>query len=172
MKSFIYRSMMLSALVLLVGTFAMAQTETFSDTNADYTFALPDAKWKMTVKPSATSPNVEYVFGDRIDGHLEVRKISIGKDELVGELIQNGEEQKLQFLPGYIAGKNENFAGKLKGIVFNYEYVRAGKSMAGRFYYLRSGDTTLYVVRFTGLKESLRTMRNQTDSIARTFGVK
>ena len=70
MKSFIVRSLILSALVMLVGTFAMAQNETFSDTNADYTFAVPDAKWKMTVKPSATSPNVEYVFGDRVEGHL------------------------------------------------------------------------------------------------------
>lgn len=150
---------------------AFAQTSLFSDPNVDYTFELPDAKWKMTAKPSATNPNVEYVYGDRLDGHLTVRKQTIAKDTMLADVI-NDDEQKRQFLPGYVGGKQETFAGKLKGTVFNFEYVNAGRSMGGRYYFLRANDTTVYILRFAGQKDSLRSLRNQTDSIARTFAVK
>jgi hypothetical protein len=44
--------------------------------------------------------------------------------------------------------------------------------MSGRFYFLKADDTTVYILRFTGLRDGLRTIRNQVDSIARTFKVK
>lgn len=162
-------------LSLFLGLFlafsAFAQTQTFTDANADYTFDLPNETWKMTVKPSAISPNVEYVYGDRKDGHLEVRKLALKSGDLLSDLIAD-EEQKLQFLPGYVAGKEENFGGNLRGTVFNYEYVRAGRNMSGRFYFLKANDSTVYVLRFTGERDKLRAIRNYTDSIARTFEVK
>lgn len=159
------------SVVAILALSAFGQNEAFSDPSVDYSFALPDAKWKMTVKPSATSPNVEYVYSDRTDGHLEVRKLTIAKNSILTDVIQD-EEQKLQFRPGYVAGKEENFVGHLRGSVFNFEYVAAGRSMAGRFYFLKVNETTIYLLRFTGQKDTLRSIRNQTDSIARTFAVK
>lgn len=150
---------------------AFSQDSSFSDANAEYTFDLPDAKWKMTVKPSATSPNVEYVYGDRSDGYLGIRKLTVGKNDVMTDIIQ-GEEQKLQFQSGFVAGKQETFSGRLKGTVFNYEYVSSGRNMSGRFYFLRVNETTVYLIRFTGQKDSLRSLRAQTDSIARSFAVK
>jgi hypothetical protein len=150
---------------------ASAQNETFSAPNVEYSFVLPDAMWKMTVKPSDTNPNVEYVYGERTDGHLEVRKLAARKEMLTTDVIQD-EEQKLQFLPGYVAGKEENFAGRYRGVIFNYEYVRAGKPMSGRMYFLRVNDTVVYALRFSGKKDNLRSIQNQTDSIARTFEIK
>jgi hypothetical protein len=44
--------------------------------------------------------------------------------------------------------------------------------MSGRFYFLKADDKTVYVLRFTGQRDKLRSVRNQTDSIARTFGLK
>lgn len=160
------------ALSFVFAVCALAQSSTFSDTNVDFTFELPEPIWKMVVKPTAGNPNVEYAYGDRLDGHLEIRKVSIRETELVSELIQRDQEQKLQFLPGYVAGKEEPFAGTFKGRAFNYEFTRFGKPMSGRFYYLKTDDTTVFVLRFTGLKDKLRLIRNQTDSIARTFKMK
>ena len=157
--------------VIFAAVAANAQGSSFSDPNVDYTFDLPDAKWKMTVKPSATSPNVEYVFVDRSDGHLGIRKLTVGKNDVMSDIIQD-EEQKLQFLSGFVAGRQETFTGKLKGAIFNYEYVSSGRNMSGRFYFLRANETTVYLLRFTGQKDSLRSLRAQTDSIARTFAVK
>jgi len=150
---------------------AMAQTDGFSNANVDYRFDVPDERWKMTVKPSATSPNVEYVFVDRNDGHLEVRRLSVARNAILADVIRD-EEQKLQFLPGYIAGRDENFAGRLRGSIFNFEFVRAGRPMSGRFYFLRASDDTVYVLRFTGFRDKLRSIRNQTDSMGRTFDLR
>jgi hypothetical protein len=148
-----------------------AQSDVFSDPSVEYSFDIPDERWKMTVKPSATKPNVEYVFIDRNDGHLEVRRVTVAKDAILGDIVRD-EEQKLQFLPGYVAGRDENFSGKLRGSIFNFEFVRAGRPMAGRFYFLRPNETTIYVLRFTGYRDKLRSIRNQTDSMGRTFEVK
>ena len=147
------------------------QASSFTDSSVDYTFEVPDDRWKMTVKPSATKPNVEYVFVDRNDGHLEVRKIAVAKDALLGDIVR-AEEEKLQFLPGYVAGRDENFSGRLRGSIFNYEFVRGGRPMSGRFYFLKANDNTIYVLRFTGFRDKLRSIRNQTDSMARTFEIK
>ena len=159
------------ALGVLFAFPAFAQTANFSDVNVDYTFELPEATWKQTVKPSTTSPNVEYVYGDRSNGRLEVRRILIKADDLLGDIIKT-EEQRLQFQPGYVAGKQEDFKGSLGGKVFNYEYINSGRNMSGRFYFLKADNKTIYVLRFTGQRDKLRSVRNQTDSIARTFSLK
>jgi len=165
-------TILFSVILSLFAVFsAAAQTETFSDPNAEYVFVVPDAAWKMTVKPSTMSPNVEYVYHDRQDGHLEVRKLQFKPGDLLNDVIRS-EEDKLQFLPGYVAGKEEKFAGNLTGTVFNYEFVRAGRNMSGRFYFLKSGTADIYVLRFTGERDKLRAIRNYTDSIARTFNLK
>lgn len=171
MKSKSIFLILLLAVALCSAAPALAQVEMFTDPAVDYTFQIPESTWKMTVKPSATSPNVEYVYGDRLDGHLEVRKLAVAKDAILSDIVQ-AEEQKLQFRPGYVAGKEENFAGRVRGTVFNFEFVASGRSMAGRFYFLKFNETTVYVLRFTGQKDSIRGIRNQTDLIARTFGVK
>ena len=163
------------ALLVVTLVFSAAtygQGDVFSSPNTDYTFKLPDAKWKMTVSPSATSPNVEYVFGDRLNGHLQIRRLSVQKTEILNDLVRNIEEPKLQFLDGFIAGNDETFRGKLSGLIFNFDYIKDNRDMSGRFYYLRTNDTTVYVLRFTGFQASMRSLRGDTDSIARTFSMK
>ena len=165
-------SFLVTSLLALISAFsAFAQTAAFSDPNVEYGFDIPDDRWKMTAKPSSTKPNVEYVFVDRNDGHLEVRRLAVAKDAIMADVVRD-EEQKLQFLPGYVAGRDENFSGRLRGTVFNFEFVRAGRPMSGRFYFLRAADNTIYVIRFTGYRDKLRSIRHQTDSIGRTFEIR
>lgn len=171
MKAYKLSFILLAAVVFLTALPAAAQGDMFSDPAVDYSFSIPEAKWKMTAKPSATNPNVGYVYGDRLDGHLEVRKLVVPQDSIMTDIIQK-EEQKMQFRDGFVAGKEETFAGRLRGTVYNFEYVSAGRNMSGRFYFLKANDTTIYVLRFVGQKDSLRSIRNQTDQIARSFSVK
>ncbi len=158
-------------LVLLLTTITVFAQKDFENANVDYTFEIPNDTWKITVEPSEFSPNVELVYEYKKDGHLEIRKMKVEPNTLFGEIIRE-EEPALQFLPGYVAQKEENFRGAYTGRVFNYEYVRSGRPMSGRFYYLKIDDSTIYVLRFTGMKEKLRSIRNETDSIARTFKIK
>lgn len=171
MKSSKFSLLFSVVLSLFLAFSTYAQSETFSDPNVDYSFDVPNATWKVTAKPSQTSPNVEYVYGDRSGGYLEVRKLSVKAGDIMSDIV-TGEEEKLKFLQGYVAGKEENFAGNLRGTVFNFEFIRSGRPMSGRFYFLRANPTTVYVLRFTAQKEKLITIRNQTDSIARTFEIK
>lgn len=160
-----------TAFIALLVCGAAAQGTVFNDPAVEYTFAVPDDKWTMVVKPSATNPSVEYVYGDRRDGYFTIRKLTVGKDSVISDVIQD-EAQSVQFRPGYVANKDENFTGKLRGTVFNFEYVAASRPMSGRYYFLRADPTTVYVLRFTGAKDSMRSLRTQTDMIARSFSVK
>ncbi len=171
MKSHKFSFVVFVSLLALACLSAVAQTEVFNDPTVDYTFTVPEEKWKMTVKPSATSPNVEYVYGDRSDGHLEIRRLTVPKDSVMTDVVQD-EEKRVQFRQGFVAGREENFTGKLRGAIYNFEYVAAGRNMSGRFYFLKANDTTVYILRFTGKKDAIRSLRNQTDSIARTFGIR
>lgn len=157
---------MILAFVAAFAVNGIAQTTTFSDPLVEYTFELPDARWKVVGK----SPYLNVVFGTAKEGDLEIRRVSASANKPLTDVIRDDEE-KLQFNPGYVAGKEENFSGALRGSIFNYEYVKAGRNMAGRFYYLRSGEN-VYVLRFTGYTNNLRSLRTQTDIIARTFQIK
>ncbi len=155
-------------LLLTVSTFAQPK---FSDPDVEYEFLVPSSDWKMIAEPSEYSRNVEYVYKDKSQAHLQIRKMTVQRDELFSEIIRD-EELKLQFVPGYVAGKQENFKGALEGMVFNYEFVRSGRNMSGRSYFLKSDPVTVYLLRFTGEKGILRLTRPDTDSIARSFRLK
>lgn len=170
MKRFIYSFVFAVSLSLLLALSAAAQSSTFSDKNVEYTFDLPEPIWKMNLKPTEKDPNPEYIYGDRQNGYLRIQKVTVKPTDLLADLVKE-TDVKLQFKPGYVAGKDENFAGKLSGKVSNYEYVQSGKNMSGRVYFLKADDTTVYVLHFTGLRDQLRPIRNQIDSIARTFKV-
>jgi hypothetical protein len=43
--------------------------------------------------------------------------------------------------------------------------------MSGRYYFLAANDSLVYVLRFTGPTDGLRSLRVQTDQIARSFKV-
>jgi hypothetical protein len=161
-----------SLLVLFAASSVFAQGWTFSDANVDFSFDLPDAKWKLTVKPNATSQKTELVYGDRREGLLEVRKADVQKDDSMTDIIDNDEQKHRQFMQGYVMGRVENFSGRLRGAVANFEFVASGRNMSGRYYFLRAGENTVYVLRFTGPADGLRSLRVQTDQIARTFNVK
>ena len=69
-------------------------------------------------------------------------------------------------------GKEEKFAGRLSGVTVSYEFIRTAKPMIGRIYYLQADNRTIYALRFSGLRDKLPRIRNQTDLIARSFKLK
>jgi hypothetical protein len=71
-----------------------------------------------------------------------------------------------------VAGKEEPFKGRLDGVTVSYEFVKTGKPMMGRIYYLQADNRTIYALRFSGLRDKLSRIRNQTDLIARSFKIK
>ena len=144
----------------------------YSHDKVEYTFELPSPTWKSIIEPDAAHEHPEFVYGDRLDGYLTIRKEIVDPGTTAGELARRDQDLKLRFLPGFVEGKQEPFNGRLDGVTMSYEFVRTGKPMLGRTYYLQVDNRTIYALRFTGLKDKLGRIRNQTDLIARTFKIK
>lgn len=157
--------------VALMSPAVLAQ-QTYTHEKVDYTFDLPSAVWKVILEPDAGHEHPEFVYGDRLDGYLTIRKEIIDAGTSASEVARRDADLKLRFLPGFIQGKEEPFKGRLEGVTMSYEFVRTGKPMLGRTYYLQADARTIYAIRFTGLKDKLMRIRNQTDLIARTFKTK
>ncbi len=164
---------LLACCLLVAASAAVAQAqEKFADDNVEYTLELPNAVWKATSRPDSVHQHVEFVNGDRMDGYLRIRKETVEHEEKPAGLAERDADLKLRYKSGYVGGKQEPFAGRLRGVTFGYEYTEGGKLMAGRIYYLQADAHTVYTLHFTGLREKLQRNRNQTDSIARSFSLK
>ena len=161
---------MLFALVLFAPV--AAQSVSFTDDNVDYKLELPSPTWRVVSRPDDLQQVAEFVFGDRLDGYLRIHKQMVEAGSSPSDLADSYKNEKLQFKPGYVDGKQEDFVGYLNGVTLSYEYTYAGKPMVGRIYYLQADTRTIYVLHFTGLRDKLARIRNQTDSIARSFALK
>lgn len=160
------------ALAVAAASAAPRAQEVFSDENVEYTLELPNATWRATSRPDSVHQHVEFVYGDRMDGYLRVRREVVEGEAKPDELARRDADLKLRYRPGYVGGKLDNFAGRLSGVTFGYEYTESGKQMAGRIYYLRADGRTVYALHFTGLRDRLQRLRTQTDAIARSFRLK
>jgi ribonuclease PH len=160
--------------LLLIGlmTPAALSQQLYTHEKVDYTFELPSTTWKAILEPDAAHEHPEFVYGDRLDGFLTIRKEIVDAGTSASELARRDQDLKLRFLPGFVEGKEERFAGRLAGVTISYEFTRTGKPMLGRTYYLQADNRTIYALRFTGLRDKLNRIRNQTDLIARTFKTK
>lgn len=146
--------------------------QAYNNDKVEYTFDLPSATWRTILEPDAAHEHPEFVYGDRLDGYLTIRKEVVDAGTTPSQLARSDQDLKLHFLPGFVPGKEEPFNGRLDGVTMSYEFVRSGKPMLGRTYYLQADNRTIYALRFTGLKDKLSRIRNQTDLIARTFKLK
>jgi len=146
--------------------------QAYTSDRVEYTFELPSPTWRTISEPDAAHSHIEFVYGDRLDGYLQVRKEVVDAGVTPAELARRDQELKLRFLPGFVEGSQEPFNGRLDGVTMSYEFVKAGKPMLGRIYYLQSDNRTIYTLRFSGLKDKLGRIRNQTDLMARSFKLK
>lgn len=167
------RRILAFALILigLIAPLAVAQ-QLYTHEKLDYSFELPSPTWKSIADPDNAREHPEFVYGDRLDGYLTIRKEIVDPGTTPGELATRDQDLKLRYLPGFVEGKQETFNGRLDGVTMSYEFVRTGKPMLGRTYYLQVDNRTIYALRFTGLRDKLSRIRNQTDLIARTFKLK
>lgn len=164
---------LLTVLVLLVaaaGSVLAVAQEVYD--GGDYTVELPSAEWKMIADPNAAHEHAEFVYGDRLNGYLQIRKEVVEAGTSASDLARRDLDQKLSFLPGFVEGKEEKFAGRLNGVTASYEFIKTAKPMMGRIYYLQADDRTIYSLRFSGSRDKLARIRNQTDLIARSFKLK
>src|SRR5229473_5384057 len=149
-----------------------AQEHTYSSPRVNYVVDFPSATWRLVDEPDEVHQHAEFVYGDRNDGYLRIRKEALEEGMTIKDFAHRDQDQRTRFLPGYVDGKENAFTGRLAGVTTSYEFTQAGKPMAGRSYYLQGDSRTVYVLRFTGMRDKLLRIRNQTDLIARSFKLK
>jgi len=163
----------LFVLILIAGGCSRAAAQqAYTSDQVDYTLELPSAAWRAISEPDAAHEHAQFVYGDRLDGYLQIRKEVVDAGTTASDLARRDLDQKLRFLPGFVEGKEEAFKGRLNGVTVPYEFIKTGKPMMGRIYYLQADNRTIYALRFTGLRDKLARIRNQTDMIARSFQLK
>ena len=158
--------------VLAVSYSLAGAQELFTNDKLPYSLELPSASWRAISEPDAAHEHLEFVNGDRLDGFLQIRKEMVDSGMTAADVAHRDRDQKFRFFPGFVEGKEEKFSGRLNGVVVTYEYIKTGKTMLGRVYYLQGDSRTVYALRFTGLRDKLTRIRNQTDLIARSFKLK
>lgn len=159
-------------MLVLAASAAPAQTQNFTNEKLEYALDLPSATWRVISEPDSVHQHLEFIYGDRNDGYLRIRKEIVDAGTTASNLAKRDQDQKLRFMTGYVDGKEEKFVGRLSGVALSYEYTSGGKAMAGLTYYLQADNRTIYTLRFTGLRTKLGVIRNQTDMIARSFRIK
>jgi hypothetical protein len=169
------KALLIATLVCLTSLTASAQSWTFARDGVEYVIDLPSATWRVVPRVDVHE-HVEFVNGNNeVDGYLQLTKIRVNSDTTAANLFQADEKWNLQRLPGYVVCsdcKGESFSGYLSGAAFSYEYIRGGRTMAGRVYYLQLDKRTFYALRFTLARDKLQSIRRQMDSIAQSFRLK
>jgi hypothetical protein len=164
---------MILAFALLTLSFLLVNAQQlFTSDKIDYSIELPSNTWRVITEPDAAHEHVEFVYGDRLDGYLQIRKEVVDAGTRPADVARRERDQKFRFHPGFVEGKEESFSGRLSGVTVSYEFIKTGKPMIGRIYYLQADNRTVYALRFTGLRDKLARIRNQTDLIARSFKLK
>ncbi len=167
--------LLLIGLVCLNGITVLAQSWTFSRKDVDFVIELPSTNWRAVSRVDVHD-HVEFINGDDDrNGYLQISKMLVSSGTTPVELFHFEEKWRLQQLPGYVICGDCNgneFRGQLSGASFSYEYVSAGKVMAGRIYYLQLDNRTFYSLRFTASQAKLRTIRTQMDQMAQSFRLK
>jgi hypothetical protein len=165
------------ALMLAAALPASAQDEgaqKYTNDRLEYALELPNSKWRALTRPDSVHNHTEFIYGDRSDGLLRIRKEVVDAGTTAADLARRDHDLKFRFQPGYVESKDREakFIGRINGVTSAYEYTGSGKAMIGRVYYLQADNRTIYVLHFTGTRDKLPLLRNQTDGIARSFHLK
>ncbi len=152
-----------------------SQTQTFTRDKLEYILELPSPSWRPVARLDVHD-HVEFIYqNDPASGELTLRKRLVDASTTPAELFRFDEKWEFQRLPGYVvctSCEGETFAGELKGAVFSYQFVSGGQVRSGQVYYLQIDSWTFYSLRFTVPQGKLASMREDMDSIARSFRLK
>ncbi|HKO59781.1 MAG TPA: hypothetical protein VJV03_01360 [Pyrinomonadaceae bacterium] len=158
--------------VLLFPSAMRAQTRTFTSQNRDYALAFPSTNWRAITVSGVAHDSTEFMYGDQGLVQMRIRRELVDVGVLPSDLVLRQQRSDRVLLRGYVKGAEESFDGRLSGVKYRYEYVNAGRPLAGLIYYLQADDRTIYRIEFSGSLNDLRELGHETDSIARSFRLK
>ena len=79
---------------------AALQDHTYSSPKVDYLVEFPSPMWKLVDEPDEVHQHAEFVYNDRNDGYLRIRKEALPDGVSLDEFARQDQEQKEHFRPG------------------------------------------------------------------------
>lgn len=165
-----YKGVFLLAAVLLGGSAAavVAQNgQEFKEPAGQYTLTLI-GDWKsVSYNDAVGRPKTEFVYRDRSEGLLKINRETL--PGALSDFVRQEEENLKIYRSGFEGSASEQFGGgALNGIRLSFFSTEGNRKMANTYYYLQDKNA-VWVLRFTGKRGALDTVRNLTDQMARSF---
>jgi len=155
-------------LVCALSLAANAQTEQeFKDPAGLYKITLYGDWRAVTYNDAVGRAKTEFVYRDRAIGLLKVAKESLSGT--LADMVRQEEESQRIYRAGFERASSESFGGgPLTGMRLSFFSTDSGRQTASTYYFLQD-KTSVYILRFTGKRGTLDTIRNITDQVARSF---
>jgi hypothetical protein len=151
---------------MFAGAFAQSEKE-YKDQSGKYKLAL-QGDWKaVSYNDAVGREKTEFVYRDRSEGLLKISRETL--NGALADMVRQEEENLRIYRAGFERAASESFGGgSLSGMRLSFFSTDSGRQTASTFYFLQDKNA-VYVLRFTGKRGSLDTIRNITDQIARSF---
>ncbi len=168
-------NMKLKGLLFLTALLVMA-SPLVSTAQSGEEYRDPEGKYKINLlgdwkaisyKDAVGREKTEFVYRDRGEGLLKISRESLSGD-LNGKVREEEENLRL-YRAGFERAASEDFgSGDLRGLRFSFYTTESYRPKANTYYYLKDGNS-VWVLRFSGRRGALDTIRNLTDQMARSF---
>lgn len=171
----ISKTRVIAVLLVTVSSVFAGQSRRFTRDNLEYVLDLPSTAWQVASRVDVHDHSDFSHGSDPTNGYLRLRKIFTNQPSTASEVFRQQEAWELRRLPGYVVCSEcdgVQFNGRLSATVFSYEYVIGGRAMYGRIYYFQIDQRAFYSLHFTVARDHLSTIREDMDSIARSFYLK
>ena len=156
-------------LVLIAGIasgVAAQNGQEFTDPAGQYKLTLIGDWRAVSYNDAVGRQKTEFVYRDRSEGLLKITRETL--PGALSDLVRQEEENLKIYRSGFEGSASEPFGGgSLGGIRLSFFSTEGNRKMANTFYYLQDKNA-VWVLRFTGKRGSLDTVRNLTDQIARS----
>ncbi|MCS6803794.1 MAG: hypothetical protein RMM98_17440 [Acidobacteriota bacterium] len=151
---------------------AHAQDREFIHPDGRYAITLKEGWEEVISKDGAGNTVVDIIFENRERGVLRIRERRRDQDIAPQELAQRDQETSIRFRPGFVQGSIEPFNHKeYPGALLTFDFAYGGRPKTAFYYYLKIDANSYYMLQFEGHPQVLKTMRNRTDLMARSFRV-
>jgi hypothetical protein len=167
-----YRGLSFTTVVLLAAlapAFAAQGGQEFVDPGGQYRLTLIGDWRAVTYSDAVGRQKTEFVYRDRSEGLLKITKEAANGS--LADFVRQEEENLKIYRPGFEGSSKEPFGGgPLSGVRLSFYSTEGGRKLAHTCYYLQDKNA-VWVLRFTGKRGTLDTLRNVTDQIGRSFRV-
>lgn len=157
-------------LVLLAGlplAIGAQNGQEFKDPAGQYRLTLIGDWRAVTYNDAVGRQKTEFVYRDRAEGLLKITREALSG--ALADAVRQEEENLKIYRSGFEGAAREQFGGgTLNGIRFSFFSTEGNRKLANTYYYLQDKNA-MWVLRFSGRRGSLDTVRNITDQIARSF---